>query len=205
MARAPHQRGGGPDLPAVEVGVSTDLRALLAAAKAYSPKLARKLRKALRASGEDIIAAQKKILDGPLPGKAVKVGRTVRRIKSKDGRKSYLRAVNVYRKEEASGNRSRGMREQVKRSLKTRVIAGKTRSGIQVRADRGIGGQMTKVWNKKIIRHPVFFDGSGEKEWISQFGQPYWWGPIKDNQQAARERAIAAVNETTAEIARMRG
>lgn len=207
MARAPHQRGGGLPLQPVEIGVTADLRGILAAAKAFSPAAARNLRRELRASGAEITNAQKAILSGPLPGNAVKTGKEVRRVRRANGR-TYLRAVNVYRAEAAKqrgsylarsgewGHDPGSMRAQVKRALKNRVVAGKTRSGIQIRAEPSIGGKMTKTWNKKVFRHRVF----GTDRFVSQFGQPYWWEPIKQGQGPARARAIRAINDTITQI-----
>ncbi|MEE2568605.1 hypothetical protein V1638_04235 [Pseudarthrobacter sp. J64] len=190
MARAPHQRGGGPDLPEITI-TSPNLRQVLEEAKAISPKIARNLRRNLRGVGDDIISDQKSILSGQLPGNAKKAGMQVRRIKTKRG-KSYLRAVNVYRAESAKRSRSTGMRNKVKASLKTRVVSGATRSGISIRADKGVGGVMVKGWNKKVIRHPVF---GNREQFVSQFGQPYWWEPIKAGRIKAQQKALDAIDD----------
>lgn len=191
MARAPHQRGGGPDLPEITI-TSPNLRDALAKAKEIGPAVQRNLRRNLRGVGDEIIADQRAILDGAKPGKAIKAGMRVKRIRGKGKGKTYLRAVNVYKAEDASRNRSTGMRKRIKASLKTRVVAGATRSGITIRADKGTGGVMVKGWNKKVFRHPVF----GNKEsYVSQFGQPYWWEPIKAGQAQAREKALAAIDD----------
>jgi hypothetical protein len=190
VARTPHQRGGGPDLPEITI-TSPNLREVLAKAKAISPAVVRNLRRNLRGVGDDIIKDQQAILSGALPGNAKKAGMKVRKIKRKGG-KSYLRAVNVYKAEAAKRSRSTGMRSRVKASLKTRVVAGTTRSGISIRADKSVGGVMVKGWNKKVLRHPVF----GNKEtFVSQFGQPFWWDPIKQGQLQAKEKALAAIND----------
>jgi len=191
MARAPHQRGGGPDLPEITI-TSPNLREALAKAKAIGPAVQRNLRKSLRSVGDDIIADQKAILDGAKPGNARKAGMRVKRIQAKGKGKGYLRAVNVYKAEDAKRDRSTGMRKRIKASLKTRVVAGATRSGISIRADKSTGGVMVKGWNKKVLRHPVF----GNKEnYVSQFGQPYWWEPIKAGQTQAKEKALAAISD----------
>lgn len=190
MARAPHQRGGGPDLPEITI-TSPNLRQALERAKAISPALARNLRRSLRAVGDDIIKDQHAILSGALPGNAKKAGMKVRKIQRKGG-KSYLRAVNVYKAEKAKRSRSTGMRKRVKDSLKTRVVTGTKRSGISIRANKSVGGVMVKAWNKKVLRHPVF----GNKEaYVSQFGQPYWWDPIKQGQVQAKQKALDAISD----------
>ncbi len=190
MARAPHQRGGGPDLPEITI-TEVNLREALGKAKEISPKIATNLRRSLRAVGDDIIQEQRDILSGKLPGNARKTGKAIRRIKRKNGG-SYLRTVNVYKAQSAKRSRSTGMRNKIKNSLKTRIVAGATRSGISIKADKGVGGVMVKGWNKKILRHPVF----GSKDtYVSQFGQPYWWEPIKRGQLQARQKALAAIDD----------
>ncbi|WP_136017935.1 hypothetical protein [Arthrobacter silvisoli] len=190
MARAPHQRGGGPDLPEITI-TSPNLRQVMADVKAISPKLLRNLRRDLRGVGDDIINDQKAILSGALPGNAKRAGKQLRRIKTKRG-KSYLRAVNVYQAETAKRSRSTGMRNRIKSSLKTRVVSGATRSGISIRADKNVGGVMVKGWNKKVIRHPVF---GNRESWATQFGQPYWWEPIKAGRVKAQQKALAAISD----------
>jgi hypothetical protein len=191
MARAPHQRGGGPDLPEITI-TSPNIREALAKAKEIGPAVQRNLRRNLRGVGDDIIKDQRAILSGAKPGNAQKAGMRVKRIQRKGSGKAYLRTVNVYKAQAASRNRSTGMRERIKASLKTRVVAGATRSGISIRADKSTGGVMVKGWNKKVLRHPVF----GSKEnYVSQFGQPYWWEPIKRGQLDAREKALQAISD----------
>lgn len=190
MARAPHQRGGGPDLPEITI-TSPNLRQVLADVKQISPKLATNLRRSLRSVGDDILKEQKSILSGQLPGKAVKTGQRIRMVTDAKGRK-YLRAVNVYKAETANRTRSTGMRNRVKASLKTRVVSGTTRSGISIRADKSVGGVMVKGWNKKVIRHPVF---GNRESFVSQFGQPYWWEPIRRGQDDARKKALDAIED----------
>ncbi|BCW79008.1 hypothetical protein [Arthrobacter sp. NicSoilC5] len=191
MARAPHQRGGGPDLPEITI-TSPNIREALAKAKEIGPAVQRNLRRDLRGVGDDIIRDQRSILDGAKPGNARKAGMRIKKIQRKGGGKSYMRAVNVYKAEAASRSRSTGMRKRIKAALKTRVVAGTTRSGISIRADKSVGGVMVKGWNKKVIRHPVF---GNREQFVSQFGQPYWWEPIKRGQVAAKEKALAAIDD----------
>lgn len=191
MARAPHQRGGGPDLPEITI-TSPNIREALARAKEIGPAVQRNLRRSLRGVGDEIIKDQRAILSGAKPGNARKAGMRVKKVQRKGSGKAYLRAVNVYKPEAASRNRSTGMRERIKASLKTRVVAGATRSGISIRADKSTGGVMVKGWNKKVLRHPVF----GNREtFVTQYGQPYWWEPIKRGQLDARERALQAISD----------
>lgn len=190
MARAPQQRGGS-DLPEITI-TSPNIREALARAKEVGPAVQRNLRRDLRGVGDGIIKDQRAILDGAKPGVARKAGMRVKKIQRGGKGKVYLRAVNVYKAQAASRSRSTGMRKQVKASLKTRVVAGATRSGISIRADKSVGGVMVKGWNKKVIRHPVF----GNKEsFVTQFGQPYWWEPIKRGQLDARDKALRAIDD----------
>lgn len=190
MARAARQRGG-PDLAELTI-TSPNIREALARAKEIGPSIQRDLRRSLRGVGDDIIEDQKQILDGAKPGNARKAGMRVKVIRAKGKRKAYLRTVNVYKPEAASRNRSTGMRKAVKASLKTRVVAGATRSGISIRADKSVGGVMVKGWNKKVLRHPVF---GNTETYVTQYGQPYWWAPIKRGQLAARDKALAAIDK----------
>lgn len=191
MARAPHQRGGGPDLPEITI-TSPNIREALAKAKEIGPAVQRNLRRNLRGVGDGIIKDQRAILDGAKPGNARKAGMRVKKVKRGGSGKAYLRAVNVYKAEAAGRSRSTGMRQRVKASLKTRVVAGATRSGISVRADKSVGGVMVKGWNKRVIRHPVF----GNKEtFVTQFGQPYWWEPIQRGRIDAKEKALRAIDD----------
>lgn len=190
MARAPHQRGGGPDLAEIQI-TAVNLREVMASAKAFNPKLQRDLRKSLRGVGDHIIAGQRAKLSAPLPGNAVKTGQTIRLVGGRGGGKQYLRAVNNYKAESAKRSRSTGMRRRLMSGLKTRVVTGKTRSGISIRADKSVGGVMTKTWNKKTFRHPVFGTGT----YVTQFGQPYWWEPIAKGQREAKELALKAIDD----------
>lgn len=186
----------------MDITVTSNVREVMAAAKAFQPKLATKLRRDLRQSGEGIIAAQRNVLSGPLPGNAVRTGQRARWITPKNGRRRYLRAVNTYEAQAASRVRSRGMREKVKASLTTAVVTGARRSGIRIKANKNSGGVMTKTWNKKVFRHPVFDDGSGKRVFTSQFGQPYWWEPIKAGQADAQARAMRAIGQALDEMSR---
>lgn len=194
MARAPHQRGGGPDLPEITI-TSPNIREALARAKEIGPAVQRNLRRSLRGVGDEIIKEQQNILDGAKPGNARKDGMRVKKVRRGGSGKVYLRAVNVYKAQAASRNRSTGMRQKVKDSLKTRVVAGATRSGISIRADKSVGGVMVKGWNKKVIRHPVFRKEGKTDTFVSQFGQPYWWEPIKRGQLDAHDKALAAIDD----------
>ena len=186
----------------VQIRVESNIREVLARAKEFSPALARDLRRDLRQTGEGIIAAQRQVLSGPLPGNAIKTGQRAKWVTPKNGRKKYLRAVNTYEARAASRSRSRGMRERVKASLMTAVMTGARRSGVRIKARKAKGDAMVLTWNKKVFRHPVFSGRSGKRVFTSQYGQPYWWEPIKAGQAVAKEKAEQAINKALEEISR---
>ncbi len=175
-----------------------NLREVLAAVKEFSPKLARELRRSLRSVGDDIIADQRQLLTGKLPGSVAVTGTRNRLVVPKDGRKPYMRKVNVYEeRERVARDRNRGMRKAIGAGLKTRVVTGKTRQGVSVRTDRRISGPMAQAWQAKRFRHPVFSTG----EYVNQLGQPYFWGPAVAGRDAAAkkidEAIAAAITEMT--------
>lgn len=181
----------------VQVEIDTsDLRAVLAAVKEHSPALARALRKRLRGTGEAIIAEQRSALDGPLPGNAAKAGTRLKLVAPRDGRKGHIRTVNVYKDVATKRHRSTGMRERIKASLKTRVVAGSTRQGVNVRAETRIGGRMAIAWQARRFRHPVFDTG----QFVEQKGQPYFWGPAIAGREKARAEIEQALADAAAEI-----
>lgn len=181
------------EAPEGEITIESNLREIIANCKAVSPALARDLRRSLRQSGQEIIADQKTELSKPSRGMAVKTGQRLKMVGGKGGKKQYLRAVNVYKEQAAGRSRSTGMREAIKAGLKTRVVAGKTRSGVSIKAQRPAGSKapMPAAWNSKVFRHKVF----GTDEWVSQYGNPYWWDPIKNGSAEAKKRIEQAIND----------
>lgn len=174
-----------------------NLRATLQRVKEdQGPRMLRNLRRNLRAVGDDIIAGQRQELSAPPPGVAQRAGKKVVRVKPRDGRKGYLRTVNVYEAKSAKRSRSTNLRGSIKRNLRTRVVAGKTRSGIRIEAVKtpstngGKKYDMAKVWNKKTFRHPAF---GGRGQYITQYGQPYWWKPISKGAKKASAQAEKAI------------
>lgn len=159
---------------AVEVQVP-DLRTFLADLKDFSPRLAREIRRDMRKSGDDVIAEQRAALSGPLPGtRTISIG-------------TQGRTLDLTRS--ANRRRTTGLREDIKRGLKVRVLAGKTRQGVELRSTgpRRNGYNMARVWNAREFRHPVF----GTDEWEEQAGQPYFWAPAI----AGRDRVHTRVSE----------
>ena len=198
-SRQPTQRAAAGDSPQITLDTS-NLREIIEATKEFSPALTRALRRDLRASGAEIIAEQRAILDGPLPGNAAKSGTRLKLIAPTGAHRSYVRRVNVYSDVATKRSRSRGMRAGIKRSLKTRVVAGKSRQGVTVRADVRVGGLMVVQWQARRFRHPVFYDGTGEKVWTDQKGQPYFWDPVIKGRDAATVKIRAAIDEAVAQI-----
>ncbi|QIK83111.1 hypothetical protein [Sanguibacter sp. HDW7] len=175
-----------------------NLREVLDAAKAFSPKLARELRKELRQVGADIIAEQTKILSGPLPGSVAVTGTKTRIVVPKNGRAPYRRTVNVYEERQRTArDRKRGMRKAIAAGLKTRVVTGKTRQGVAVRTTRSASGSApVQAWQSRRFRHQVFSTGT----YVDQLGQPYFWGPAITGRDAAMKKIDAALAAAITEM-----
>lgn len=186
----------------IDVSVDFDtknLRATLLRVKTdFGPTVHRNLRRNLRAVGDDIISDQRSELSKPSKGVARVVGKKVAKIKPGNGRKAYLRLVNDYEAVAASRQRSTNLRGRIKKALKTRVVAGKTRSGIRIAAAKTPSGSeenkydMAKVWNKKVFRHRVFGE---DGVWVAQYGGPYWGEPIRKGGESARKKAEKAIED----------
>lgn len=173
-----------------------DLRSTLAAAKEFSPKLARGLRKELRSVGDDIIAKQRAVLSGPLPSGVEKTGQRTRMVLNKKTGSIVLAKRNVYR--DKAVRRKGGtteMREQIKAGLKTRVVAGKTRQGVSVRTTRS-QAPLSIIWQSKRFRHKAW----GRLPYIDQKGQPYYWEPVLEGRDAARKKAGDAIDAALSEM-----
>jgi len=182
----PSSEGGDLELD------TTNLRDLFAKVRGVSPKLATDLRRRLRESGDVIIAKQKATLDEPPPGNAEVTGKRLKLIQGRN-RKAYARLVNKYGDKATNRRRHTGMREAIKASIKTRIVAGKTRQGITIRTDQKVAGPMARVWQSQRFRHPVFGDRG---VWVIQKGQPYFWGPVYD--QDTRAHVMQSVEEAVA-------
>lgn len=140
--------------------------------------IARDARRDLRHVGDAIIAEQKGILDGSLPGKVVASGKEFHTIHYKSGTTRVVTRTRYAALARAGKDSSGAMRAGIGAGLRTRIVAGKTRSGlnIQTTSSRMPPGKewMPKTWQKKRFRHPVF-NGGG---WASQAGQPYFFAPV---------------------------
>lgn len=187
-------RGGDADF---EVRVP-DLRELLADLKDFSPRLARDIRRDLRRSGEEVIASQKAILSGPLPGGVVHTG--YRNGRDSLGRRRRLATFQDTATSTANGRRTTRLRADIAKGLKVRVVAGKTRQGIELKTSgpRRDGYNMARVYQARVFRHPAF----GEPDsWVYQKGQPYFWGPAFDGLDAMRGRVDEALGRAVAALA----
>ena len=167
------------------------LRTLLKGFNDLPPKVKTETRRELRKTGDDVIARQRAILDGPLPaGVAVTRQFTARYTNPKTGRE-YTRKLNEYGDRDVQrGGRSSGLRERIKAGLVTRVVTGSTRQGIDIRTQNR-KATMSTGWNAKRFRHPVF----GNKErWVYQGGQPYFFEPVFVGRAEMIARAIDILN-----------
>ncbi len=184
---------GGDDL-AIEF---PNLREVLAEVRAFSPRLARELRRDLRSVGDQVIAEQKAILDGPLPTGITHTGYTIKRVRPTKGR-GYFRKVRTYADTDVKRSRTRGLREAIKAGLKTRVTAGKSRQEVSVRTTgpKDDGYNMAKVWQSERFRHPVF----GSDTWVDQKGQPYFWGPAYRGRDEMQRRVMRAIDAATQQM-----
>lgn len=184
-----------PGESVVDVDIRDMKRLLATIGEEFGPAAVRNVRRNLRAVGDGIIAEQKRILSGALPGNARRTGKKVVRVKPSGRNKSYLRTVNTYEAQEAARSRSRGMRDDVKKSLRTAVrTPSKRAGGIRITARKSVAGSMGRIWNARVFRHQVF----GKGPWVSQYGQPYWWEPIKKGGEDARRAAEKAINDALA-------
>ncbi|KAA9110184.1 hypothetical protein F6B43_00290 [Microbacterium rhizomatis] len=149
------------------------LRKRLDAVKEFSPALMRGTRKLLRTTGDEVIAEQSAILDGPLPRGIRAAGKRVVIRRNKKTGKLGLRTLNAYREQDVrSSGRSTGLRKGIKAGLRTRVVLGKTRTEVRVQTT-GARENGSAFWQSKKFRHRVF----GRDEFVYQQGQPYFWGP----------------------------
>ncbi|MEJ1087054.1 hypothetical protein WDU99_01840 [Microbacterium sp. Mu-80] len=179
--------------------VLPDLRSLFADLKAFQPKLATDVRRDLRRSGDDIIAKQRAILTGRLPGPIRKTGSELRMVYPK-GRKPYLAIRNVYETGEGSDGGVDDLRSKIRAGLKTSVTSGKTRSSVQIKTTgpRNDGYNMAKVWQARRFRHPIF----GHLGWMDQQGMPYFWGPAYDGVEDMQRKVQKILDNAVATLSK---
>lgn len=161
---------------------TASLRSVLQALRSIDPKLATGLRRELRESGDDIIAAQRAELTERAPKVAGRTEEwriiTPRRDKNGRTRLPYKARRVVYTEGETREGGGSNLRQQISDGLRTRVVTGASREGVEIKTTgpRIGGSNMARVWQKKQFRHPVF----GGEGWAVQFGHPYFFGRVTD-------------------------
>lgn len=171
---------------------AAQLRALLKDFNELPPKVKTGVRRELRSTGDDILAEQRAILDGPLPAGVEVKGKTKTVALNKKTGKTYIREINKYGERDVQrGGRSTGLRAGIKAGLVTRVVTGKTRQGIDIKTQNS-KARMSTGWNAARFRHPVF--GSKER-WVYQAGQPYFFDPIFKGRARMIAKAIDILND----------
>lgn len=167
------------------------LRKLLKEFNDLPPKVKTGTRRELRKTGDDIIAAQRAILDGPLPAGVEVTGQTFGLAYNPKTGKPFTRKYNVYEDRAIQRpGRSTGLRQGIKEGLVTRVVTGTTRQGIDIRTQNR-KGRMSTGWNARRFRHPVFGD---KKKWVYQSGQPYFFKPVFEGRKQLIDRAVEILN-----------
>ncbi|REC98329.1 hypothetical protein DEU35_1429 [Microbacterium sp. AG157] len=168
------------------------LRRLISKLREFPPAVRTPVRRELRGLGAPVISAQKSILDGPLPRGMVKTGFRHKLVHSKRKGKFYAVKVNIYSDRDVTRRgKSKGMRAAIKAGLKFRIVAGKTRQGIEFKTTgpKGPDGfNKAKFWQKRRFRHPAF--GNRER-YVDQAGQPFFRAPVIEG----REHLLRATEE----------
>ncbi|ONI62623.1 hypothetical protein CSIV_14200 [Microbacterium sp. CSI-V] len=154
------------------------LRHLLNKMREFPPAVRTPVRRELRALGAPVIAEQKALLDGPLPRGIRKTGFRHKVVHAKRKGKFYLVKTNVYAETDTAGRgQSTGLRAGIKAGLRFRVVAGKTRQGVEFKTTgpKEDGYNKAKFWQKRRFRHPAFGNRS---RYVDQAGQPYFRSPV---------------------------
>ena len=171
---------------------TASLRSVQPALKSIDPKLATNLRRELRDAGDDIIAAQRAELTERAPKVA---GRSEswrlivpKRDKNGRTREPYKARRVTYLAGETRQGGDSNLRQQISDGLRTRVITGAKREGVEVKTTgpRIGGSNMARVWQSKQFRHPVF----GGEGWAVQFGHPYFFGPVTDELRTRMQNRV---------------
>lgn len=168
------------------------LRRLLSKLREFPPAVRTPVRRELRALGAPVIDAQKAILGGPLPRGLAKTGYRHKLVHSKRKGKFYAVKVNTYTEQDVKrGGRSTGMRAGIAAGLKFRVVAGKTRQGVEFKTTgpKGPDGfNKAKFWQKRRFRHPVF---GNRRHYVDQAGQAFFRAPVLQG----RDQLLRATEE----------
>lgn len=185
------------------------MKELLRGLKELPPKVRTGTRRELRSVGDDVISEQRAILSGPLPTGTQKIGwrnrlvRTSGRGRGKNRTAGFrLIKANVYADAAVKrGGRSSGMREGIKRGLKTRVVTGAKRQGIEIVTTGPKVGDpkfnQAKFWTKNRFRHPLF---GNRDRFVDQKGQPYFHAPIYQGRDAMLRRAEQILTDAVNDV-----
>lgn len=182
---------------------SQDLHDLLVRLKDLEDgKLAREIRKSLKAGAEDVRKAMRDEVLKPPPAKVGGVKYGVRTYRSKKTGKTWTRKVIVKTtdRQDETRSRSRGTRRAIARSLRVSMLKGSEKRGgsVKIVANANLvpGPQqpMVKAYNSgRPFRHPVFADAvhetSDQWTWVYQRGRPYF-GSIAFREQKRMERRL---------------
>jgi hypothetical protein len=177
----------------VTTGIQPDtdqLRALLKTFNDIPPAEKTGIRRELRATGDKIIAAQRAILDGPLPAGVAVIAKTRLFKVAKNGNISILSRNTYGDRAVQRPGRSSGLRAAIKAALATRVVTGTTRQGISITTQNS-KAPMSTGWNSKRFRHPVFGD---KNNMVYQAGEPYFYAPVFEGRNALVASAIDILN-----------
>lgn len=192
----------------IDVDSSIDPAKVLELRKLFDelgPDVTRRLRKVLRHTGDEIIEQQREhLLQTPLPGKVAVTGKkTVFKVVTPKSGKQYIRAQrqNVYETQERTGeHESTGMRQAIADGLATRVVAGRTRSGINIRttSSKMPAGKrdMPKSWNSRRFRHRAW---GRDDQWYYQQGAPFFFDPVWAGMKGMQASILQAIDDALKE------
>jgi hypothetical protein len=174
--RAASRRGGSGESFRVD---TSEFRALNDRLKQADKKVARQMRKVLKAAADDAVKAVQDAASAPPPEKVATRSRLGRRRKV------------------STRTRSRGMRKALARA----TVASLTKTNLTVRTSQrrmpdGMG-PMVKAWNSRRFRHPVF--GNRDK-WVDQNGAAYFTEGIRESRDTIPRNLAAAMERVKNEL-----
>lgn len=79
--------------------------------------------------------------------------------------------------------------QAVARAIRTRVLTGKRRQGVQIQS---AGGAMARMFNKPKWRHPLF---GNKTVWYEQTGHPYFGNTIRGHEDELRQAVLDALGD----------
>lgn len=166
-----------------DLEVRTNLGSVLTDLKSADKALARNLRRAIRASGDSVIAAAGKVLDTENPGAVTaKVATGGRRLRSAAG---------------STGRSRRNMRQAVKAGMASRVTNGARGATFRVTSAAAAPDLPAKALNRKIMRHPVF---GNRTVWTGQKGLMYFRRGIESGGAQAKEALFKALEDAADQL-----